>query len=240
MQKQEALIVVDYQNSFIPEAEWWTWELWVEWGWLLSSVINELIKETKTAWGLIIATRDWHPEWHMSFASNYKNREIFDLIWWEDAVNWIPSKLELSEKAEFDTDDLSAEFWANGKQRLWPDHCIENTPWAEYFKDLDTSQVDTHIIKWYDPTTEMYSWFFWKEARSDEKTVRMTEILRSAWVRLVKIVWLATDYCVNATALDALKNGFDVEVVKKAIAWVDPSESVKRLEELRERWAVIS
>lgn len=50
---------------------------------------------------------------------------------------------------------------------------------------------------------------------------------------------IATDYCVHATALDALKNGFDVQVLKKAIAGVDPSESIKQLEKLREEGAEI-
>lgn len=235
------LIVVDYQNGFIPKIEGGTGELWVEGGWLLAPVINELMKETKRAWGLVIATRDWHPEGHMSFASNYSNREVFDTVWWEDSMNSIPSKPELADKAEFSIEDLQIEFGAwTWAQVLWPDHCIAGTPWAEYFDWLDLSRIDRHVIKWYDPKTEMYSWFFGKEKRDDEKIVRLTDILKEAWVSLVRIVGLATDYCVNATALDALKNGFDVEVIKKAIAGVSPEDSVKRLEELREKWAIIT
>jgi len=212
-QTNHALIVVDYQDGFIPKVEWWTWELWVERGWFLAPRINELMKETKTAWGLIIGTRDWHPQWHMSFASNYKNREIFEEIWWEDAVNWIPSKLELSQKAEFNLDDLSAEFWATWKQRLWPDHCVQNTQSAEYFSELDTSLIDRHI---------------WTS---------LTEILKQAWVETVKLIWLATDYCVESTAVDAVKNWFKAIIDSSAIRWVavKPEDTIKYLEALRER-----
>lgn len=126
--------------------------------------------------------------------------------------------------------------WA---QVLWPDHCIENTPGAQYFKELDTTQIDTHIIKGYDARTEMYSGFFGKQQRDDSQIIGLTEILRNAGVTLVKVVWLATDYCVNATASDALKNGFNVQVIRDAIAGVSPEDSIKRLEELRSRGADI-
>lgn len=239
MKPIEATIVVDYQNGFNPKTASGVNELPVEWWENLAPVINEIMRETKSKWGLVIATRDWHPQWHMSFASNYKNREVFDSIWWEDAMNGIPNKLELSPTAEFTQKDLQTEFWAIWSQILWPDHCLAGTPWAEYLNQLDTKLIDKHIIKWYDARTEMYSWFFWKEQRDDNTIVRLTDILKEAWVWIVKVVWLATDFCVNATAVDALKNGFDVEVIKRAIAWVDPEQSVKRLEELREAWAKI-
>lgn len=230
-----ALIVVDYQNSFIPEVEWWTWELWVEWGWLLAPRINQIMKETKTAWGLIIATRDFHPQWHMSFASNYECKNPFETVDWEQVVNNIPEKLELKDTADFTLEDLQAEFWAKWSQMLWPDHCVENTPWAEYHKDLDTSLIDRHIIKWYDPTTEMYSWFFGKEDTPESKT--LTEILRELWVKTVRVIWLATDYCVQSTAVDAVKNWFETLIDSSAVRWVavSPADTVAYLETLREK-----
>lgn len=230
MKTDTALIVVDYENSFIPESEWWTWELWVEGWWLLYPAINELIKDTKAQWGIVIGTRDWHPKNHISFASNHPWKQPF-------------------------IDSLE------DGQELWPDHCIAETPGAEYFNKLDVDKIDYHIIKWEKYYKDAYSGFEWREmipydllpnpwerneAEMIEKGWQISEakkiatILKGAWVNLVKIVWLATDYCVNATALDALKNGFNVEVIEKAIAWVDPSQSVKRLEELREKWAIIT
>lgn len=198
----DALIVVDYQNGFIPVNEWGTGELWVEGWWLLAPRINELIKETKNAWGLVIGTRDWHPENHVSFASQYSDKEPFDIL----------------------------DSW----QVLWPDHCIANTASAYYHESLAMERIDHHIIKWYEADREAYSWFEGREFDSESK--KLTDILRNAWVKAVKVVGLATDYCVNATALDALKNWFNVKLIQDAIAWVDPAESVKVLEALREQW----
>lgn len=155
-------------------------------------------------------------------------------------MNAKENTLKLNANAAFTLEDLQVEFWAgNGAQVLWPDHCIENTPGAQYFKELDTTQIDTHIIKGYDARTEMYSGFFGKQQRDDSQIIGLTEILRNAGVTLVKVVWLATDYCVNATASDALKNGFNVQVIRDAIAGVSPEDSIKRLEELRSRGADI-
>ncbi len=234
---ENALIVVDYQNGFIPETASGVNELPVEWGELLAPRINALMQETKQAWGLIIATRDWHPKWHMSFARNYLNREPFSQIWWEDAMNHQPSKLELSPDADFTEQDLQIEFGANKTQILWPDHCIANTPGSEYFTELDTALIDRHIIKWYDPRTEMYSWFFWKEQRDDDETVRLTDILKNAGVKVVKVVGLATDFCVRATAIDSVKNGVRTIIDSSAIAGVGvktPEETIAYLQRLRE------
>lgn len=233
---KNALIVVDVQKGFIPVDEWGSWELGVTWGGLIVPAINQIIQEVRSAWWIIIATRDLHPTWHMSFASNYLNRNLFEQIGWEDVVNGKENTTILHEKAGFTLGDLQAEFWAgNGKQVLWPDHCIENTPSADYHEGLNISQIDHHVIKGYDSRTEMYSGFFGKEDRRDSQIIRLSDILKNAGVSFVKVVWVATDYCVHATALDALKNGFNVEVLSKAIAGVSPSDSIKRLEELRER-----
>jgi len=218
MQSKEALVVVDYQNGFIPIDEWWTWELAVVWGWLLAPQINQLMKETKAEWGLIIGTRDWHPKWHISFASNYRWKEAFSPVTWDEAMNWIPKKLQLEDTAEFSMEDITRETWAAWDQMLWPDHCIAETPSAEYHKDLNTSLIDRHIIKWYDPTMEMYSWFFGKEDTPEWKL--LTDILREFWVETVRLVWLATDYCVESSAVDAVRNWFKAIIDSSAVRWV--------------------
>lgn len=238
MQTDNALIVVDYQNGFIPVNEWGTWELWVEGGWLLSPKINELMRDTKRKWGLVIATRDWHPQGHMSFASNYEWKNPFEAVTYDEAMNGFPQKLTIKESADFTDEDLVRETWAAWDQMLWPDHCVAGTESAQYFKDLDTSLIDRHIIKGYDPTMEMYSWFFGKE--DNEKWEKLIEILRKLWVESVRVVWLATDYCIRSTAADAVKNGFKTVIDSSAIRWVavPPEDTIKYLETLREREGV--
>lgn len=206
--KREALIVVDYENGFIPEHASWVNELPVE-GWeLLAPRINELIRQTKAKWWLIIPTRDWHPQRHISFASRHPWKQAF-------------------------VDSLD-----NG-QELWPDHCIANTRWAEYFSELDVSQADHHIIKWYKEDLDAYSGFEWKEDTPEWK--KLVEILKDAEVGLVKVVWLATDFCVKATAIDSVKNGFKTLIDSSAIAWVmvkSPEDTIDYLEKLREKHGV--
>lgn len=236
MKTDNALIVVDYQNGFIPKVEWGTGELGVEGGWLLAPRINGLMRETKTKWWLIIATRDWHPKWHMSFASNYEGKNPFDTVSWDEAINSIPNKITLSKNAEFTNKQLQVEMSAVGSQMLWPAHCVAWTESAEYHKDLDTALVDHHIIKGYEAETEMYSWFMWKEDINPGKS--LSDILHEAGIQVVHIVWLATDYCVESTAVDAVKNWFKAIIDSSAIAGVSitsPEDTVRYLEELREK-----
>lgn len=242
MTTNEALIVVDYQNGFIPEHASGVNELPVEWGELLAPIINQLMRETRTRWWLVIATRDWHPRGHMSLARNYIWKNPFDTITYNEVTNAKKHTPRLWEEAEFSLEDLQVELWAGmWPQVLWPDHCIADTPWAEYFQWLDTGLIDHHIIKWDNPKTEMYSGFFWKEMRQDHKVVRLTDILRDAWVEVVKIVWLATDFCVQSTAVDAVKNGFKTMIDTRAIAWVmvkSPEDTVSYLQKLRDEKGV--
>lgn len=204
MNPKKALIVVDYQNGFIPEHASGVSELPVEWWELLAPRINELMREVKTAGWLIIATRDWHPQNHVSFASTHPWKQAF-------------------------VDSLE-----NG-QELWPDHCKANTLGGEYFSELDTSLVDHHIIKWFREKEDAYSGFEGKEDTPEGK--KLTEILHDARVELVKVVGLATDFCVRATAVDSVKNGFRTLIDSSAIAWVmvkSPEDTIAYLEKLRE------
>lgn len=125
------------------------------------------------------------------------------------------------------------------EQMLWPDHCIAGTKSAEYHKDLDTSLVDHHIIKGYDPTTEMYSGFAGREDIPERKS--LTEILREAMIDSTRVIALATEYCVQSTAVDSIKNGFKSLIDSSAVAGVavqTPEDTVKYLEELRKKTGV--
>ncbi|MCH8518364.1 isochorismatase family protein [Candidatus Gracilibacteria bacterium] len=242
MTTNEALIVVDYQNGFIPEHASGVNELPVEGGELLAPVINQLMRETRTRGGLVIATRDWHPRGHMSLARNYIGKNPFDTITYNEVTNAKKHTPRLGEEAEFSLEDLQVELGAGmGPQVLWPDHCIADTPGAEYFRGLDTDLIDHHIIKGDDPKTEMYSGFFGREMRQDDTVVRVTDILRDAGVEVVKIVGLATDFCVQSTAVDAVKNGFKTMIDKRAIAGVmvkSPEDTVAYLQKLRDEKGV--
>lgn len=95
-----------------------------------------------------------------------------------------------------------------GPQVLWPDHCIQGTHGANFHGHL---QVDGDLIirKGYNPAIDSYSAFF----ENDHKTPTGLEgYLRTRGITKLTMVGLALDFCVNYSAVDAAKLGFDVAV----------------------------
>lgn|SRR5690554_2458434 len=109
----------------------------------------------------------------------------------------------------------------------WPPHCVEGTSGADFHPGLVVRPDGLIIDKGSDPEVEAYSGF---------QDTGLAEKLRARQVDTVYITGLATDYCVKATALDALKAGFRTLVVANACQGVNsPPGTVERaLHELRE------
>ena len=98
---------------------------------------------------------------------------------------------------------------AYGMQVLWPDHCVQGSGGAEFHKDLNTTRADMIIRKGYNPAIDSYSAFF----ENDQSTPTGLEgYLRTRGITALTMVGLATDFCVNYSALDAARLGFDVRV----------------------------
>jgi nicotinamidase/pyrazinamidase len=96
-----------------------------------------------------------------------------------------------------------------GDQVLWPDHCIQRSQGALFHPALDQDRADMIIRKGYNPAIDSYSAFF----ENDQTTPTGLEgYLRARGITQLKIVGLATDFCVNFSAVDATKLGFDVTV----------------------------
>jgi len=127
----------------------------------------------------VILTQDWHPAGHSSFASSHK-ADVF-------------SSIEMPY----------------GPQVLWPDHCVQGSFGAAFYKDLATDRADLILRKGYRPGIDSYSAFF----ENDRSTATGLEgYLTTRGVRDVTFVGLATDYCVAYSALDAARLGFAVNV----------------------------
>ena len=107
----------------------------------------------------------------------------------------------------------------------WPPHCVQGSDGAELHPSLDRAKVDVVIDAGYRPELEGYSGF--------EET-ELERVLREHDIEAVTVVGLATDYCVQATALDALKRGFDVLVDRAGIRGIDvePGDSERALAEV--------
>ena len=96
-----------------------------------------------------------------------------------------------------------------GPQVLWPDHCVQGTQGADFHKDLMTDRADLIIRKGYNPEIDSYSAFF----ENDKTTPTGLEgYLRTRGIDTLTMVGLATDFCVNYSAVDAARMGFTVTV----------------------------
>lgn len=115
----------------------------------------------------------------------------------------------------------------------WPIHCVAGTPGAEYVAGFEKNMVDVEIFKGFRNSNDGYSGFEgvtkivgnpgeWFEVDPEAETLE--QVLRRYEIQIVKIVGLATDYCVKATAIDAVKAGFDTEVIASGIRAVDIAE----------------
>ncbi len=107
-------------------------------------------------------------------------------------------------KTPYDTTEMPY-----GAQVLWPDHCIQGTTGARLHADLNADRADLIIRKGYNPAIDSYSAFF----ENDRSTPTGLEgYLRTRGINDLTMVGLATDFCVNFSALDAARLGFAVTV----------------------------
>ena len=111
-----------------------------------------------------------------------------------------------------------------GPQVLWPDHCIQGSQGAAFHTDLNTTRADLVIRKGYDPAIDSYSAFF----ENDHQTPTGLEgYLRTRGLTDLTMVGLATDFCVNYSAVDAAKLGFSVTVREDLCRAIDLDGSLK-------------
>jgi nicotinamidase/pyrazinamidase len=114
----------------------------------------------------------------------------------------------------------------------WPTHCVQGTTGAELHPDLDADRIQLIITKASHHDKDAYSGFDGTELAS---------VLREKGVKRVVVCGIATDYCVKATALDALEEGFEVLVLEDVIRGVEvnPGDCQRAVEELRSAGAQV-
>ncbi|KAJ3514022.1 hypothetical protein NLJ89_g2610 [Agrocybe chaxingu] len=199
--KVPALIIIDMQNDFVSGS------LPVPDGASIINTINSL--SALPAFRLKIATRDFHPPDHVSFAETH-------------------GKPTFSTLTIFHPDDTEKE---NGKEQvLWPVHCVVHTTGVEFVPGLETSQLDAVIDKGTHPGVESYSAFrdIWGRG-----VTRLPNLLKENHVTDVYFVGLAGDYCVRYSAIDSLDFGFRTWVIKDATKSIKDEAAVfEELEKL--------
>ncbi|MFN2372839.1 MAG: bifunctional nicotinamidase/pyrazinamidase [Cyclonatronaceae bacterium] len=112
-----------------------------------------------------------------------------------------------------------------GDQVLWPDHCVQGTSGADFHPSLDTNRAQLIIRKGFRKQIDSYSGFY---ENDHETSTGLTGYLRDRGISSLYITGLASDFCVKWTAIDAVKEGFGVTVIRDAVAGIDIDGSVKK------------
>lgn len=113
----------------------------------------------------------------------------------------------------------------------WPPHCIQGTKGARFHRDLALPKDAIVLSKGMDPEQDSYSAFQAQNSSGRD----LESVIRDLGVDEVFLCGLATDYCVRATALDAVRRGIRVQVLEDAIRGVDvkPGDSEAAVREMR-------
>ena len=194
------LIIVDLQNDFLPDGA-----LPVPHGDEVIPLANEL----QSRFELIVATQDWHPADHGSFAANHPGKKPGDRIMLDGI-----------------------------EQILWPVHCVQNTPGAQFTASLDTKRIGRVFQKGTDPKIDSYSTFF---DNAHRRSTGLGDYLKERSVTDVYLVGLALDYCVKYSALDARQLGLNAHVVVDACHGIalDPGDLDRALDEMKRAGATL-
>lgn len=145
----------------------------------------------------VIVTQDWHTADQVSFASNHDGAAPF---------------------TEIDV--------AYGRQMLWPDHCLQGSPGADFHPDVAPTvrKALAVIRKGYNPAVDSYSGFFENDRRTP---TGLSGLLRELGVTRVVLCGLAYDYCVRFTAEDAVREGFEAVVIRDATRAIAPETAAE-------------
>jgi nicotinamidase/pyrazinamidase len=142
----------------------------------------------------VVLTQDWHPPAHLSFASSHPGRQPFEVI-----------------QAPY------------GPQELWPDHCVQNTPGAEFRRDLVAPHAELILRKGFRREIDSYSALY----ENDHATpTGLAGYLKERGLTRVFLAGLAFDFCVRYSAEDASSAGFKVAVIEDACRGIDMEDSM--------------
>lgn len=153
----------------------------------------------------VVVTQDWHPADHSSFAAQHPGRQAYDVV-------------EMPY----------------GEQRLWPTHCVQGTPGAEFHPNLLWDRAELIVRKGFRREIDSYSAFL----ENDRETpTGLAGYLRERGLKRVFLAGLALDYCVGYSGVDARWLGFDAWVMEDATRPVSVAESLTMM---RARLAAIN
>jgi nicotinamidase/pyrazinamidase len=186
----DALLVVDLQHDFLPG------------GALAVAGGDEVIAPLAAVVGrfaTVVATQDWHPPGHVSFASAHPQRRPYE-------------SLELPQ----------------GRQELWPDHCVQGSRGAALHPGLPDEAVTLLLRKGTRPEVDSYSAFRENVGPDGGRpTTGLGAWLRARGVRRVFLAGLARDFCVRASAVDAAAEGLEAVLLDDLTRAVFPDRAAE-------------
>lgn len=183
--RADALLVVDVQPDFMPGGA-----LPVPHGDEIVAGIADCMARFDT----VVATQDWHPPGHVSFASSHGRKP-------------------------FATIQLHG-----GEQVLWPDHCVQGTAGADLHPRLPTAPLTLILRKGTRRDVDSYSAFRENTGPDGERrSTGLAAWLADRGIRRVFVCGLARDYCVRWSAEDAAAAGFETWVLDDLTRPVDPT-----------------
>lgn len=164
--------------------------------------VAPFINRIRENYPLVVFSQDWHPAAHKSFSSNNPGSSVGEFI-----------KL------------------GGQDQIMWPDHCVQGSPGAEFHQELEVRPEDPVVRKGEHSDVDSYSAFFDNDHKQE---TGLRALLEERGVSEVDVVGLATDYCVKFTVLDALELGLHVGVPREGCRAVNlqPGDGDKAFDEM--------
>jgi nicotinamidase/pyrazinamidase len=178
--------------------------------------MNEVVAATKNLKKdgyMIIASQDFHPAGHISFASSHPGMSPFQ-----------------AKEITIPTKDGGTK---TVTQVLWPDHCVQGSHGADIL--IPAALINETVQKGANLDCDSYSAF----ADDGGQETNLNSILDANNIKTIIVYGIATDYCVKYSVLHGLARGKKVYVVEDLCRGVDPAGSKKALEDMRKQGAII-
>lgn len=183
---RDALLLIDVQPDFMPGGA-----LAVAEGDRVVAPIREILGR----FDVVVATQDWHPRGHRSFATSHAGKKPFEQVPLHGA-----------------------------EQTLWPDHCVQGTPGAGLHRDLPLEPMSLILRKGTNPQVDSYSAFRENTGPDGARAATgLAGWLRERGVRRVFLCGLARDFCVRWSAEDAVAAGFEAVLLDDLTRSVFPA-----------------